>query len=70
MSGDTLLQLAELRRWAEDNSYVNEYGTRCYGDFVCHIMNLFDPRSRCTHGVCGWVAPYGFVPEAECPIHD
>lgn len=19
---------------------------------------------------CGYVAPYGFVPEADCPIHD
>ena len=19
---------------------------------------------------CGWVKPYGFVPEADCPIHD
>jgi hypothetical protein len=23
----------------------------------------------CGHG-CGFVAPYGFVPEADCPIHD
>lgn len=20
--------------------------------------------------VCGYIEPYGFVPEAECPIHD
>ena len=20
--------------------------------------------------VCAWVYPYGFVPEAECPVHD
>ena len=20
--------------------------------------------------ICDWVYPYGFVPEAECPVHD
>lgn len=23
----------------------------------------------CGH-FCGWVEPYGFVPEADCPVHD
>ena len=23
----------------------------------------------CNH-VCDWVYPYGFVPEADCPVHD
>lgn len=23
----------------------------------------------CGHG-CGYMLPYGFVPEADCPIHD
>jgi len=25
--------------------------------------------TTCGHG-CGWVYPYGFVPEAGCPVHD
>jgi len=24
----------------------------------------------CLHGGCGYVEPYGFVPEADCPVHD
>lgn len=24
----------------------------------------------CGHGGCGYMEPYGFVPEAGCPIHD
>jgi hypothetical protein len=24
---------------------------------------------RCEHA-CGWTFPYGFVPEAGCPVHD
>ena len=24
----------------------------------------------CGYGGCGYVEPYGFVPEAGCPVHD
>jgi hypothetical protein len=24
---------------------------------------------KCTYA-CGWQEPYGFVPEAGCPVHD
>lgn len=60
--------------WAEQHATINEYGTKCYGPFVCHIMNLFDRRVHRNNDKepyeCKWVAPYGFVPEAGCPDHD
>jgi len=32
------------------------------------IRSLFTP---CDCGyACDWVYPYGFVPEADCPVHD
>lgn len=57
-----------LDKWAEYNSKFNQYGTKEYGPFVCHIMNLFF-KKECNFS-CGWVSPYGFVPEAACDIHD
>jgi hypothetical protein len=61
--------------WAEKNSAVNQFGTKCYPPFVCHTMNMFDPRvryhrDRQDEWACEWCAPYGFVPEAGCPEHD
>ena len=32
------------------------------------VRSLFTPCD-CGYG-CDWVSPYGFVPEADCPIHD
>ncbi len=29
----------------------------------------FQSEAWCGYG-CDWVYPYGFVPEADCPIHD
>ena len=26
-------------------------------------------KQNCNYG-CDWVVPYGFVPEAGCPVHD
>ena len=69
-AGRAKLTAATLDEWAETNSYTNEYGTKCYGPFVCHIMNLFDKRVHKDTYRCEWVAPYGFVPEAGCPVHD
>lgn len=31
-----------------------------------HYM-FFEPKCGFE---CGWVYPYGFVPEAGCPVHD
>ena len=25
---------------------------------------------RHCENACGWVWPYGYVPEADCPVHD
>lgn len=33
-----------------------------------YFRSRFTPPT-CGHG-CDWVYPYGFVPEAGCPIHD
>ena len=29
----------------------------------------YRPWRKCEN-VCGWVWPYGYVPEAGCPVHD
>ena len=61
--------------WAEKNSTINKYGSKEYSEFVCHNMNMFDVRVRLHREAkdewnCEWVSPYGFVPEAGCPVHD
>ncbi|MHC4336289.1 MAG: hypothetical protein ACYSUV_21450 [Planctomycetota bacterium] len=33
------------------------------------IMLTFRPWLKCENG-CGWTWPYGFVPMADCPVHD
>lgn len=33
------------------------------------LRNLIT-RTQCKGHNCEWVYPYGFVPEAGCPIHD
>lgn len=68
-----MTSLEQLFAWAEGQTTVNQYGTKEYGPFVCHTMNLFDERSSFNrpHGYCcEWSPPYGFVPEAGCPEHD
>jgi hypothetical protein len=56
--------------WADQNATVNQFGSKEYSRFVCHIMNLFDPRAHECSGECCWVSPFGWVPEAGCSIHD
>lgn len=60
----------DLKAWAAHQAKPNQYGTPEYSRFVCHVMNLFDPRAKPHGHACEWVAPYGFVPEAGCPLHD
>lgn len=56
------------REWAEANSRLNEFGSRHYNPGICVTMNMIEPT---TCGFeCEWVSPYGFVPEAGCPVHD
>jgi len=59
-----------LFAWAAENSTTNRFGSTEYPKFVCHIMNLFDPRVRQCENECCWEAPFGWVPEAGCAIHD
>lgn len=60
-----------LMKWAESCVYYKPpYTGKHYSPFVCHVMNLFDERARGKNCMCGWVSPYGFVPEADCPEHD
>jgi hypothetical protein len=30
---------------------------------------VLDWRARCRYG-CRWIAPYGFMRNASCPLHD
>ena len=40
-----------------------------YSKAFCWLMNVLDWRARCRYG-CRWIAPYGFVRNASCPLHD
>ena len=62
----------KLQEWAIANSYLVKGDTgRHYSPFVCHIMNMFDKRvHRGDDYCCEWVSPYGWMPEAGCPLHD
>ena len=40
-----------------------------YAEDFCLFMNQIDPNARCLEG-CKWIAPYGWVPNASCPLHD
>lgn len=44
--------------------------SRIWSQEECNEMNLTDPRVHEDEFWCHWVSPYGFVPEAGCPIHD
>lgn len=59
----------EMTMWVEKYALRNEFGSKTYSPFVCHIANLFDDRA---HGLCEcrWVSPYGFVIEVGCAEHD
>lgn len=35
--------------------------------FGCRFLDRF---VRDCGYACGWAYPYGFVPEADCPVHD
>jgi hypothetical protein len=37
---------------------------------IYSLLNLWPLRCRQLGYWCEWVYPYGFVPEAGCPIHD
>lgn len=67
---DPLHQTTRTEAWAESHATINRFGSREYSPFVCHVMNLFDPRARRLECECSWVAPYGFVVEAGCSEHD
>jgi len=43
---------------------------RQWKKWECWIMNLIDFRLWFSECLCHWQAPYGFVPEADCPKHD
>jgi hypothetical protein len=58
----------QLFAWAEANRSKGAYGYE-YPPFVCHIMNMFDPRAR-RECECAWISPYGFVIEAGCSEHE
>ena len=45
-----------------------QYSARQYSEWYCKFMNWAD-ETDCGNE-CHWKAPYGFVPEAGCPIHD
>ncbi len=65
-----------LLEWAEKQAYYRKgYVGKQYSPFLCHTMNVLDERVRLheTKGdgyICKWESPYGFVPEAGCPLHD
>lgn len=61
---------ASLESWAIQQPTTNRFGSREYSPFVCHIMNLFDPRALRQECECAWVPPYGFVIETGCSEHD
>lgn len=63
-----------LLLWAEKHIYYKKgYIAKHYPPIVCHIMNMFDERVRAHEKtkdyLCEWGTPYGFVPEAGCPLH-
>ena len=43
---------------------------RQWKNWECWIINLIDIRLWFCDCNCEWVAPYGFVPEADCEKHD
>ena len=40
-----------------------------YDEAFCRFMNQVDPRTFAGCG-CEWIAPYGFVRNASCELHD
>lgn len=44
--------------------------TRIYSPEYCGEMNKTDSRVHDDEYWCHWQSPYGFVPEAGCPLHD
>lgn len=56
--------------------FLSHYSLRyCWNMFKARILRPYwEFRSICTPCKCGngcdWVYPYGFVPEADCSIHD
>jgi hypothetical protein len=36
----------------------------------CDFMRATDPSLGECGFACDWTPPYGFVPEADCPVHD
>src|SRR5262249_25651842 len=45
-------------------------GTMWWSQQTCDRMNKTDPRVHDDGFCCKWTSPYGFVPEAGCPLHD
>lgn len=66
---------SELLEYAESHVYYKEgFSGKHYSAEVCHNMNMFDERVRIHEEkhdgyICAWEEPYGFVPEASCPLH-
>lgn len=73
---------SELLEWAEKHIYYKKGFTgKHYPLVICHNMNMFDERLRWSveKGIiieckdmgylCEWAAPYGFVPDVDCPRH-
>jgi hypothetical protein len=56
--------------WAERHSRLNEFGSRHYSPGICVTMNMIEDTIPKCGFACEWVSPYGFVPEAGCPVHD
>lgn len=56
--------------WSDRHATINRFGVKEYSEFVCHVMNLLDPRFGECRNECAWIAPFGWVPEAGCAIHD
>jgi hypothetical protein len=54
----------------DDDGLVMQDGKhKRYSQAFCWLMNVLDWRARCRYG-CRWIAPYGFVRNASCPLHD
>ena len=41
-----------------------------YPAWLCEALNLLDRRVGSCGCRCSWNAPYGWVVEAGCPVHD
>lgn len=65
----------ELLKYAESHVYYKKGFTgKHYPYAVCQNMNALDERVKVHKKnkdgyICQWEEPFGFAPEADCPLH-